>query len=220
MIKTHLKFLIFSIFSMIILNSCSTSPSHIIIMCAGDSITESAYPRFLQRICKKEGIKAKVLNYGRNGNNSEEYLVYLNQNKKVMSENYPDFILIQLGTNDIRMDHDRTSTEKFYKNMKNIIKIFHTFKNRSGDATKLLLATIPPVPEGVSYPFSEESRIRVTTEINPIIEKICTEEKIFLVDNYSLFLKFPQLLPEIHPSKEGYKYLAQNWFDALEIFIK
>jgi len=198
------------------LSSCSASPKGTIILCAGDSITEAAYPRFLQKILKKEGIRGKVLNYGRSGYTSGEYLNFLKRSKETLAAEHPDFILLQLGTNDVRADHDSISGEKFQLNMKRIIKIFRRFKNRSGEKTQILLAAIPPIPERSLFPFSSESQARVTEEINPIIKKISAEEKVVLVDNYTLFLQSPHLLPEVHPTREGYRVLAQNWFNSLK----
>jgi lysophospholipase L1-like esterase len=195
---------------------CSASPRGVIILCAGDSITESAYPQFLQKILQREGIKAKVLNYGRSGHTSSEYLKFLQKNKKTLDAERPDFVLLELGTNDVRADGDFTSTDRFKLNMKEIIGIFREFRNRSGQEAILFLATIPPVPTGTPFPFTPESIRRVTEEINPAIKKICEEEKILMVDNYSIFLHSPELLPQVHPSQDGYRRLAQNWFSALK----
>jgi lysophospholipase L1-like esterase len=195
---------------------CSVPPSGIIILCAGDSITEAEYPLFLHKILKKEGIRAKVYNYGRSGFTSGEYLNFLRGNKSRLAAEQPDFILLQLGTNDVRFDDDSTSGEEFYSNMKEIIKIFEDFRNRSRKKSEILLATIPPIPEGSLFPFTSKSQARATEEINPFIKKISSEEKVTLVDNYSLFVQSPHLLPEVHPSREGYKHLAQNWYKALK----
>jgi lysophospholipase L1-like esterase len=195
---------------------CSQSPRGIIILCVGDSITETGYPRYLQKILRNEGIKAKIFNQGKSGHNSGEYLTFLERNQDTLSESTPDFVLLQLGTNDVRVDHDQTSANDFYNNMKQIILLLRRLKTRTGKKTLILLASIPPVPENIPFPFAPESRKRIEEEINPLIHKIALEEKIPLVDNFSLFLQSPHLLPDIHPSQEGYKALAQNWFKALK----
>ena len=196
--------------------SCSPSPKSLIILCAGDSITEVGYPRYLQKILKNEGVQVKILNKGKSGNNSREYLTFLEKNQDALSESTPDFVLLQLGTNDVRIDHDRTSATDFYNNMKQIISLLRRLRTRAGKKTLILLASIPPIPENIPFPFAQESGKRVEEEINPLIQKIALEEKIPLVDNHSLFLQSPHLLPDIHPSQEGYKALAQNWFTALK----
>jgi len=111
-----------------LLPSCSSPPKSYIILCAGDSITEVGYPPFLERILKDEGFRAKVVNEGKSGYTSREYLVYLRRNKTELADSHPDFILLQLGTNDVRIDHDQTSADNFYDNMKEIIRLFQDFK--------------------------------------------------------------------------------------------
>jgi len=208
--------IIYLLIIIFLLASCSVPPTGIIILCAGDSITAADYPYFLHKMMKKEGIRAKVLNYGRSGFTSGEYLNFLIRKKGALSAEQPDFILLQLGTNDVRVDHDSTSREEFYLNMKEIIEIFRGFRNRSRKKSEILLATIPPIPDSSLFPFTSESQARITEEINPFLKKISAEERVILVDNYNLFIQSPHLLPEVHPSREGYRHIAQNWYNALK----
>ncbi len=201
---------------LIILIFCGSQSTGIIILCAGDSITEVGYPRYLHKILNREGIRNKILNRGRIGNNSREYLRFLKGNQTLWKESFPDFILLQLGTNDVRIDQDQTSADEFYQNIKEIILLFRGAKTRAGKNPLILLATVPPLPEGTSFPFDSSSRNRIILEINPLIKKIAQEENLPLVDNFSLFLSSPSLLPEVHPSKKGYEALAQNWYKALK----
>lgn len=201
---------------LLLLTFCDSPPSGIIILCAGDSITEFGYPRFLHKILKRQGIRNKVVNLGRSGHNSREYLRFLKKNRSVWDENLPDFIFLQLGTNDVRIDQDQTSADEFYRNMKEIILLFRGLRTRTGKDPLILLGAIPPIPEGTPFPFDSTSRKRVREEINLLIERIAREENLPLVDNFSLFLNSPHLLPEVHPSKEGYQALARNWYEALK----
>lgn len=59
---------------LVLMIACSSPPPSYVILCAGDSITESGYPRFLNSLCKREGVRAKVFNYGKSGHTSGEYL--------------------------------------------------------------------------------------------------------------------------------------------------
>ena len=195
---------------------CSPQPQNRIILCAGDSITEIGYPPFLERILKNEGIRAKILNRGKSGHNSKEYLAYLETNKKELATSFPDFICLQLGTNDVRTDHDNTPADEFYANMKEIVHLFRNFRTRSGSTPHILLATIPPIPDNSSFPFAPVSTERVKQEINPLIQKIADEEYCTLVDNFSVFLRSQDMLPEIHPTDKGYEAMAQNWYTALK----
>ncbi len=199
---------------------CQKYQKVVVVLCAGDSITNSSYPQYLEQKLLSQKIKAKVYNFGRNGNNSGQYLKFLILNKDWLKERYPDFILLQLGTNDVRVDTDFTPTEKFYQNIKKIISIFREFKNHEGENSKIILSTIPPLPPKLEFPFTEKSRERVEKEINPAIRKIAEEESLYLIDNFSLFKKNPKLLQDIHPNEEGYKALAENWFTELKKFIK
>ncbi|MFC2160130.1 SGNH/GDSL hydrolase family protein, partial [Acidobacteriota bacterium] len=85
-----------------------------IVFCAGDSLTESPYPRYLKNIMTTAGIRAKVLNFGRSGNTTGEYLNYLLSNKESLAGKHPDIICLLLGTNDVRTDHDNTSSDSVY----------------------------------------------------------------------------------------------------------
>jgi lysophospholipase L1-like esterase len=207
--------LVLLIFTLFI--SCSSAPpANYIILCAGDSITEIGYPPFLQRILKDEGIRAKVVNQGKSGHNSGEYLAYLEKNKNTLAQYFPDYICLQLGTNDVRTDHDQVSNEEFYAHMKEIIRIFRTFRTRARNTPRILVATIPPIPSSTSFPFAPISADRVDQEINPLIHQIAAEEKCTLVNNFSVFLNSPGLLPEVHPSDLGYETIARNWYAALK----
>ena len=194
---------------------CASPPRGFIILCAGDSITAEAYPHFLQRLFSRDGIRARVLNYGRSGFTSGEYRAFLEKNLERMSREHPDAVLLQLGTNDVRVDGDRAATADFAANMKAITAEFKGFRSRSGRPSVLMLASIPPVPTGTALPFSDESIRRVEEDINPAIRVLADSEGLPLVDNHGLFLSRPELLPGIHPSPEGYRALAANWYAAL-----
>ena len=200
--------------------SCSRPMPNAIILCAGDSLTEEGYPRNLSRIIRQEGFRARVLDFGRKGFNSGEYRRYLQSHRDRLASLRPDFILLQLGTNDVRLDGDATSVEDFERNMKAIIGLFREFRTRGGRIPILLLAAIPPVPEGSAFPFSPESSRRVRDEINPALKRIAEEGRLPLVDNFSLFLKSPGLLPGVHPSAEGYREMAANWYRRLKPYFQ
>jgi lysophospholipase L1-like esterase len=136
-----------------------------------------------------------------------------------LAEERADVVLLQLGTNDVRIDGDRTSTPDFERNMNAILDVFQDFRSRTGRAPAVLLGEVPPVPDGPGFPFSTESSRRVREEINPLLKRIAEKRSIPVVDNYSLFLRFPKLLPGIHPSDEGYRELAANWYQALKPYL-
>jgi lysophospholipase L1-like esterase len=195
--------------------SCRRAPSGIIVLCAGDSLTEQGYPRYLKAALGKSGVRSRILNYGRSGNTSREYLEYLKGAKDKLRKGRPDFVLIELGTNDVRIDGDHTSKEAFEENLRAIVAIFQDARDRAGRPPEILLAAVPPVPPGTAFPFGPESPGRVTAEINPVVEAVSRSMKAGLVDNYSLFSRSPALLPGVHPSPDGYRAMAENWALAI-----
>jgi len=191
----------------------------VIVLCAGDSLTAEAYPGMLRQALKTDGIRARVINRGRSGNTTGEYLRYLRGAADRLKAETPDLILLQLGTNDVRFDGDRTALPDFDRNLREVVRIFGDFRNRAGRPSVLLLATIPPVPETAPFPFTPASARRVVEEINPSIRALAAEAGIPLVDNYALFADAPGLLPGVHPSREGYRLLALNWLRAIRPFL-
>jgi len=195
--------------------ACRRAPSGIIVSCAGDSLTERGYPRYLRAALGRRGVRARVFNHGRSGNTTREYLAYLDGAAGEIGKERPDFVLIGLGTNDVRVDGDHVTGEEFAKNLRSIVAVFREFRNRSGDRPEILLAAAPPVPHGTPYPFGPGSADRVTREINPAIRAVAESLGAGFVDNYSPLARAPELLPEVHPLPEGYRIMAENWAAAI-----
>jgi lysophospholipase L1-like esterase len=195
--------------------SCSSPERGVIILCAGDSITEQGYPRYLRVGLRADGVRARVLNYGRSGNTSAEYLVFLREGGDRLRAERPDIVLLELGTNDVRVDGDRVAAADFERNIREIVGIFKGFQSRDGGPPWIYLAAIPPVPEGTPFPFGPESTARVLAEINPAVRAVCADLGLGFVDNHTLFARAPDLLPGVHPSPDGYKAMAANWYAAI-----
>ena len=195
--------------------SCSGPERSVIILCAGDSITEQGYPRFLRAALRADGVRARVLNYGRSGNTSAEYLAFLEGNGDRLGAERPDIVLLELGTNDVRVDGDRVKVADFERNVREIAGIFKRFRTRAGEPPAVFLAAIPPVPEGTPFPFGPDSGARVDAEINPAVRAVCSDLGLGFVDNHALFTRAPELLPGVHPSPEGYKAMAAAWYEAI-----
>ncbi len=199
--------------------SCSRAPRRTVILCAGDSITELGYPSFLEGLLKRQHLPASVLNYGRKGFTSGEYLRFLRKNKARLEALKPDVVLLELGTNDVRLDGDLTPTPEFDRNMRAIIGLLRTFRSGTKEPPVILLATVPPVPESAAPPFSPESGRRVREEINPALSRMALELGLPLVDQYAVFTASPGLLPGVHPSPAGYREMARRWRTALEPYL-
>ena len=187
------------------------------ILCMGDSITAGRYPDNLSKYFFSKDMKdIHVKNLGRDGNTSGEYLAYLKN--QVIWEKKFDFVLLQLGTNDVRIDKDHTNTDQFKKNIEKIVKLIRIREPH----VEIFLATVPSILKEIPDFFSVQSRERVTQEINPVIRELAQSLECELVDVYSLFDKHLEWINEdgIHPNNEGYKQLATQWGKVLIPFIK
>ncbi len=185
----------------------------LIVACAGDSITADSYPQRLEKKFKEASASVRVINAGIPGFTSREYLRYLKSENLLVKTN-PHLFLLQLGTNDVRSGRNHVPTDEFVQNMKAIIELAISHENPDGSHPQVLLSTVPPIVVA-SRTFTEDSPRRVREEINPAIKRLAEEFTIPLVDTYQLFLDHPELLPEIHPSQQGYQAMADNWFELL-----
>jgi len=186
---------------------------HLVILCTGDSLTAGSYPEWLQSKCDENKWDIIVINKGVKGHTSREYLMYM-ERQNILKAFDPDIILLQLGTNDVRIDADNTPTNKFVKNMNLIIQKMIVYQNSKGRKPKILISSIPPIKTTCST-FSQDSIRRVKGEINPAIKRLAEKWNLFFVDNYKLFVDNAELLPDIHPNEKGYKAMAENWYKAL-----
>lgn len=181
-----------------------------VILCAGDSITAASYPEYLQELMEKDGLLVQVINVGRKGDSTAEYIRYL-EKSRIVERIEPSWVLLQLGTNDLRIDSHATTTEQFKKNLESILDLIERHHRPDGSSAQVILATIPPIPQEVRWRFNASSRVRVEAEINPAIRAIARRRGFILADNHALFAGRPDLLPEIHPSEKGYRVLAEAW---------
>jgi len=185
-----------------------------VILCAGDSITAASYPKHLKKLLERDGLNVQVINAGAKGDSSAEYIGFL-ERSRIIERTNPDWVLLQLGTNDLRIDSHATSTGQFQKNIEAILDRFERHRKRDGSSPRILLATIPPIPVDIRWHFNAGSRARVDAEINPAIRDIARRRGLLLADHHALFVARPELLPDIHPSEEGYLALAMAWHDLL-----
>jgi lysophospholipase L1-like esterase len=59
----------------------------------------------------------------------------------------------------------------------------------------------------------------VAEEIVPAIRKLGQEQEIHLIDLYEFFKKRPELLPGVHPGKEGYRAMAEFIFTQIRLYL-
>jgi lysophospholipase L1-like esterase len=185
-----------------------------VILCAGDSITAASYPKHLKKLLARDRLQVQVINAGVKGDSTAEYIRFL-ERSRIIERTDPDWVLLQLGTNDLRIDSHATTTGQFRKNLDAILDRIRRHRNKDGSSPRVLLATIPPIPVEVRWHFNSRSRRRVKEEINPAIRDIARQRGLVLADVHALFAGRPELLPEIHPSEEGYRELAEFWHRIL-----
>lgn len=192
------------------------------VLCMGDSLTESSYGQYtrsLKRLFKTENLKVNVYSAAKPGNTSGEYLNYL-KGTDILKKIKPHIVVLMLGTNDVRIDGDHTPVDSFIRNMREIIALIKNFKNPDGRKMLIFLSTIPPIFNCDLPTFDETSRQRVVEEIVPAIKTLAKEENLHLIDLFGFFEKKPELLPGIHPGKEGYRAMAEFIFANLRSYIK
>jgi len=185
-----------------------------VILCAGDSITAASYPKLLKAQLDRDGLPVQVINAGVKGDSTAEYIRFL-EKSRIIERTDPDWVLLQLGTNDLRIDSHATTTEQFRKNLEAILDRIARHRNHDGSSPRIILATIPPIPNEIRWHFNAVSRVRVEAEINPAIRGIARQRGLILADIHALFAGRPELLPEIHPSEKGYRALAEAWHRIL-----
>jgi lysophospholipase L1-like esterase len=185
-----------------------------VILCAGDSITAASYPKRLKDLLVRDGFPVQVINAGIKGDNTAEYIGFL-EKSQIIERTNPDWVILQLGTNDLRIDNHATTTEQFRKNIESILDRIGRHRNRDNSVPVVILATIPPIPVEIRWRFNAGSRARVEAEINPAIRAIARRRGLVLADIHAIFAARPELLPEIHPNEEGYRALAEAWHRIL-----
>ena len=161
----------------------------LIILSLGDSLTSSSYGSYLPslgRALDKAEISHKIVDVGRPGHTSGEYLSFLRNSPSLFTPS-PDIVLLMLGTNDVRSDGDKTDREGFRRHMNGIID--------------LVLAQGSP-------DFDGDSPRRLREEIVPELESLAKTRHLKIVDLRPLFLEHPRLLPGVHPSSEGYRAMG------------
>ncbi len=195
---------------MIMMGCVQNEKTKLAICCAGDSLMRPV-PNHLENILKDSKGKIIIKDWSRGGLSSKSYRAFFLKRWKGWRKTRPDFVLIQLGTNDVRpLLQQEYDLENFRVNLKAIIKKFKTFKGGRYKTPKIFIASVPL--------FCQESRGKeknqlIEEEINPGIEEIASEENITFVDNFSLLLHRAHLYsPDgVHPNSRGERALARNW---------
>jgi lysophospholipase L1-like esterase len=188
------------------------------ICCAGDSLMRPI-PTHLKSLLRARGDEIHIRDWARGGLSSQTYMSFYRKHVKKQKDYAADFILLQLGTNDVRsLLSGGYNLTRFASNMKAIIEEFKSFSPHRQNNVKILLASIPPL---YSSEFPEANQF-IETDLNPAIKKISELEEVYFVDNWKVLSSRPHLYrPDgVHPSPTGERVLAQNWMIAVRRLIR
>jgi lysophospholipase L1-like esterase len=189
------------------------APPKIKIACIGNSITygsglknraAESYPARLQTMLGQE--QYEVLNFGvsgatmlKKGNkpywNTPEYKQVINSN--------PDIVFIKLGTNDSKLIN-RSQMQAFEQDYTDMVRVLKSLATHPRIVLLLPVKAFSDEKFGISGTYLKDS-------INPVIQKIAYQEKLEILNLYSLFADKEALFPDqIHPNAEGAGYIASR----------
>ena len=199
------------IFIFLVMNGCvQNDKSELTICCAGDSLMRPI-PYHLKEMLNVAKRKVDIRDWSQGGLSSVTYQIFFAQHYLRWRKTRPDFILIQLGTNDvIPLQKDKYQMADFKKNLNTIIRNFKRFRGNKYRRPRIFLSSVPLFYG--EFSSVEENRL-VQKEINPAIEEIAIKEKLFFVDNFSILVNKTHLYsPDgVHPNSSGEIALSKNW---------
>jgi lysophospholipase L1-like esterase len=120
----------------------------------------------------------------------------------------PDWIIIELGTNDSPPAVWNPLKSGFAGDMRRLVDTFQTMSS----VKRVWLCTPPPA---FSYYHSVDSAI-ISQQIAPLIRRIAHDDGLGLAELHDLLLPYPECFPDgVHPNAEGAGFIAQIVHDAL-----
>jgi lysophospholipase L1-like esterase len=199
---------------MLMMCACAKkTPNELVIACVGDSIMRPI-PSHLEELMSDVTREVVFIDWSRGGKTVRKYLNFYKRRFRDRSTVRPDFIIIQLGTNDIQsLISGEYSLDKFVVDMTKIINEFKTYSNAEESSSHVLIANVPFL-----YKKEFEQLNRYIKEmLNPTIETVARDEGVYLVDNNRILSNKPHLYhPDgVHPNPTGENVLAQNWLIAI-----
>lgn len=199
---------------LIVLMMCADKATDdLVICCVGDSIMRPI-PSHLKKMMRRVERRVVFIEWARGGKTVRSYLNFFKHRFRNRRKVRSDFILIQLGTNDVRsliagdyvLDH-------FVVDMKRIVNEFKIYSNVKGRPSHVLIANVP-----LRFDEKYQQMNNFIKEIlNPTIEAVAIEEGVYLVNNNRILSNKPHLYsPDgVHPNVTGERILAQNWLIAI-----
>lgn len=193
--------------SVLSLFSCRETKAKLTIACAGDSLMRPI-PLYLRNLLP--ATRVRIRDWSQGGLSSVNYLSFFRRHPRWQRERV-DFVLLQIGTNDVPLLLRREENEReFWGNLEAIIAEFKKRQSNYFRQPQIVIATVP-----FFYGLVDEGeRNRVVSElVNPIIIALARKERINVVDQAGCLKGCREYYEAdgIHPNREGEKALARNW---------
>ena len=186
-----------------------------VLCCAGDSLMRPQ-PVHLRILFEQAGGRPfRVEDWSQGGQSSQTYPSFLRAREEGWKKIQPDFLILQLGTNDADPIAAGTyGRPRFEENLKGILRSLKNLAGRPDSPPRLFIATVPLFLESSN---STAKNSAITDVINPTIRAVAEETGAVLVDQFAVLENRPDLYDSdgAHPNGEGEKALARNWWRAL-----
>lgn len=179
------------------------------IICLGDSLTYGArdeyhrsYPAELSQLYwERKKHSVYCVNHGINGETSSQLLRRAYQNLRSCPD--ANTVLILIETNDTFLPQN---PEIYRDNLRQIITLSQVHAQKVG------VGLLPPIigPGLPNYPIDGQEQVN---RFNQILRSEAETHGCFLADFTTLG---SEIIDTVHFSHNGYKKMAEIWYDALE----
>ncbi|WP_255360067.1 GDSL-type esterase/lipase family protein [Verrucomicrobium sp. GAS474] len=193
----------------------SNEPKRTRIACVGDSITAGvgagnssmAYPAQLGRMLGREWEVGNFGNPGKSLLRKSDYPYAATANLQQALAFNPDVVVIQLGTNDTKVQNWKFRDD-FVADYRALIARFETLETKP----RIYLCRPPYISGPGSHGDTEETLL----EVLPMIDAVGQETGLTVIDNHAVTKGRDELFPDhLHPNKEGAGLLARNVYRAI-----
>ncbi len=181
------------------------------IACVGDSLIRPT-PLYLRRLLGSSHIR--IREWAQGGLSTATYLTFFQNHPRWRKERV-DFILVQLGTNDVPLLLKKEEDAAIFR--RNLEAIILELKKLPGNffrQPQIIIATVPPF---YGRSDADVRNYLIETLVNPTIKALAETHHLKLFDAEAIFNRHPELYePDgVHPNREGEKVLARNWKRAI-----